>query len=186
MAAPLRAALAGHVPADPAEAADLARLVALADSGDEAWSRSLPLHLTASALVLHPPTRRVLLRFHEHLGRFLHVGGHGEVGEWDPFAVALREAGEETGLGDLAPFPPGPGKPALVQVAVVPVPEKRHEPAHEHADLRYLLATATPEAAVPERPAARLVWLSIPEARRELAGERLLGCLDRAEALLAT
>ncbi|MCU1490999.1 MAG: hydrolase [Acidimicrobiaceae bacterium] len=141
------------------------------------------MHLTGSALVVHPPTGRVLLRWHEHLGRYLHVGGHGDPGESDPYAVALREATEETGLEDLVPFP-GP-EPLLVQVAVVSVPERRKERAHEHADLRFLLSTSTPELAVPEKPQAVLVWRSVAEARSEVGNDGLGACLDRVGLLLA-
>lgn len=178
----LAAALAVHRPADPAEAADLERLRALARLADP-WARAEPCHLTSSALAVHPPTRRVLLRWHEHLGRFLHVGGHGEPGEEDPAAVALREAVEETGLSDLAHFP-GPA-PCLLQVAVVQVPPRRSEPVgHQHADLRYLLATATPELAVPERPTAVLRWVPLEEAIEEVAPDRLALALRLAARLL--
>jgi 8-oxo-dGTP pyrophosphatase MutT (NUDIX family) len=116
--------------------------------------------VTASALIVHPPTGRVLLRWHARQRAWIQVGGNADPGETDPLAVALREGAEETGLRDLTPWP-GPG---LVQVAVVPVPAAPHEPAHEHADLRFLLATGTPEAAVPEKPDAPLRWLPVEEA----------------------
>src|SRR5919112_736365 len=89
------------------EAADLARIVELVAAGDP-WSRSLPLHITGSALVVHPPTRRVLLRWHERQEAWLQVGGHADHGETDPFKIALREAAEETGLEDLRPLQTAP------------------------------------------------------------------------------
>jgi 8-oxo-dGTP pyrophosphatase MutT (NUDIX family) len=52
-----------------------------------------------SALVVNPSSRHVLLRWHERIGRWMQVGGHGDPGEHDPWQVALREAREETGLG---------------------------------------------------------------------------------------
>lgn len=180
----LAAGLEAHHPADAIEAADLARILALVDDDAvDPWSRRSPLHLTGSAIVLHPESRRVLLRYHRHLGRFLHVGGHGDPGEHDPFAVALREAREETGLADLAPWPAGP--PTLVQVAVLPVPAKADEPAHEHADLRYFLATQRPELAVAETPASPVEWRDLQQAREELRDDRLGPCLERALELLS-
>lgn len=146
------------------------------------WERAHALHCTGSALVVHPPTQRVLLRWHVNLGRYLHVGGHGDPGEDDPFSVALREAQEETGLADLRPYP-GP-EPELVQVAIVPVPARPSEPtAHEHADLRYLLATGSPDEAVPEKPAATLRWCTVPVALAEVDGDRLGLCIRRAQTL---
>jgi 8-oxo-dGTP pyrophosphatase MutT (NUDIX family) len=170
-------ALDGFEPSSDEEVRDVERVRRLAAGGD-AWSRSSRLHVTGSALVVHPPTRRVLLRWHERMGAWLQVGGHGDPGESDPFAVALREAGEETGLVDLAPWP-DPARPTLVQVAIVPVPPGRGEPAHEHADFRYALATARPEAVVAESEAARLAWLGVDEALSGVSEENLRVCLRR-------
>ncbi|BCB88464.1 NUDIX hydrolase [Phytohabitans suffuscus] len=168
-----------YEPRTDAEAADVARVRDLLP-GDP-WSRATPLHVTASAVVVHPPTRRVLLRWHARQRAWLQVGGHGDPGESAPLAVALREGQEETGLDDLVPWPDG----RLLHVAVVPVNPSDTEPAHEHADLRFALATATPDAARPEKPGADLRWLSIPDARR-IAGRNTLGeTLARAGELLA-
>jgi 8-oxo-dGTP pyrophosphatase MutT (NUDIX family) len=178
--AELSAALDAFAPGSPAETADLARIRALVAAGDP-FSRSLPLHVTCSALVVHPPSGRVLLRWHERQQSWLQVGGHVDPGETSPFAVALREAEEETGLDDLVPFP-GP-EPALVHVVIVPVPAGKGEPAHEHADMRYVFATDRPDAVVPESPSARLRWLRYPEARELVAPDNVRVTLARTEAL---
>src|ERR687898_286507 len=47
------------------EARDLDRvraLTALAGSGGDPWARSSPLHVTGSAVVVHPPSRRGVVR----------------------------------------------------------------------------------------------------------------------------
>jgi 8-oxo-dGTP pyrophosphatase MutT (NUDIX family) len=179
--AELAAALDAFAPGSPAEAADVARIRALVVAGDP-YSRSLPLHVTCSALVVHPPTGRVLLRWHERQQSWLQVGGHVDPGESSPPAVALREAEEETGLDDLVPVP-GP-EPRLVHVVIVPVPAGKGEPAHEHADMRYVFATERPDAVVPESPGALLRWLRYDEAH-ELAGpDNLRVTLARTEALV--
>jgi 8-oxo-dGTP pyrophosphatase MutT (NUDIX family) len=170
-----------HVPADPAETADLARVRALVDGERDPWSRELPLHVTGSALIVHPPTARVLLRWHARQGAWLHVGGHGDPGETDPLAVALREGAEETGLTDLRPLRGG----RLMHVVVVPVPAKGEEPAHEHADLRFVLATGTPDAVRPEKPDALVRWVSFPEAYGLVALPNLHLTLRRAETPVA-
>ena len=48
-------ALDGYRAATSEEIADLARLRDLLAGGDP-WSRSTPLHVTGSAVVVHPPT----------------------------------------------------------------------------------------------------------------------------------
>ena len=164
------------------EAVDIARIRALVQACEDPWSRSLPLHLTASALIVHPPSRRVLLRWHQRQQAWLQVGGHGDPGERDALAIALREAAEETGLPDLKPWPDA----AVRQAVIVSVPAARDEPAHEHADVRFLLATSEPAAIRPEKPDSPLRWLTVPEANeltseanlRELLGRvsELLGC----------
>jgi len=137
------------------------------------------LHLTASAVVVHPATRRVLLRWHERMGSWLQIGGHGDPGETDPLDVVLREGQEETGLADLRPWPTA----ELLHVAVVPVPASPKEPAHEHADLRFVLATDTPEQARPEKPSAPLRWASLPEALELISEDNLRVTLSRVDGL---
>jgi 8-oxo-dGTP pyrophosphatase MutT (NUDIX family) len=153
--------LSGFRPRDPAEAADVARVLELVDTAEDPWLRSTPLHITASALIVHPQSGRVLLRWHQRQQAWLQVGGHGDPGETDPVEVALREGHEESGLTDLQPWPDR----ALVHVVVVPVAAKGDEPAHEHADLRFVLATAEPDAVRPEKEHAPLRWLSVAEAQ---------------------
>jgi 8-oxo-dGTP pyrophosphatase MutT (NUDIX family) len=176
------AALDGFAPRSSEEAADVARIRSLVRGGDP-WSRSSPVHLTGSAIVVHPESGRILLRWHERMQGWLQLGGHGDPGETDPFAIALREAGEETGLGDLAAWPDG-ARPALVHVVVVPVPAGRGEPEHEHADMRYLLATAKPDEATPESPSAALRWLSVGDALALVGEDNLRTTLSRVAELL--
>ncbi|MGC9668718.1 NUDIX hydrolase [Planosporangium sp. 12N6] len=177
---PLAEALADYVPRGATEAADLARVCALLATADP-WPRSTPLHVTASAPIVHPPTRRVLLRWHARQQAWLQVGGHADPGEVDPLAVALREGREETGLDDLVPWPDA----TIVHVVVVPVTASAREPAHEHADVRYLLATDRPDAVVPEDPAAQLRWLTVAEAYALTAEPSVHELLARVDRLFA-
>jgi 8-oxo-dGTP pyrophosphatase MutT (NUDIX family) len=161
--------------AGPDEAADLERMRRLAAAAGDPWARSRPLHFTASALVVHPPSRRVLLRWHARHQRWLQVGGHGDPGESDPLAIALREAREETGLTDLVPWPSAD----LLHAVMCHVPASVAEPEHEHADLRFVLATEYPEAIVAENEQAPLRWLSLDEARILAGGNNVSDTLDR-------
>ncbi|HKT05990.1 MAG TPA: NUDIX domain-containing protein [Rugosimonospora sp.] len=175
-------ALAGYRPGDEAEAADLLRLGDLCRSGRDVWGRATPLHVTGSAVIVHPPSRRVLLRWHARQGAWLQVGGHADPGEVDPLAVALREGREETGLVDLEPWPDA----SIAHVVIVPVKPRGDEPAHEHADVRYVLATGQPEAARPEHPEAPLRWLAVPEALAEVTRPNLRETLLRVDRLLTS
>jgi 8-oxo-dGTP pyrophosphatase MutT (NUDIX family) len=167
-------------PRGAAELRDVGRVNELLRTAADPWQRSLALHLTASALVVHPDSGRVLLRWHRRQQAWLQVGGHGDPGESDPLAIALREATEETGLTDLAPWPDA----RLLHVAVVPVPAGGNEPAHEHADLRFVFATGDPGAARAEAPDAPLRWLPTREAFETTSEANLRETLSRVERLL--
>ncbi|GHJ39026.1 NUDIX hydrolase [Streptomyces sp. TS71-3] len=171
--------LRGHRPRSDVEAADLARARELLSAADP-WDRGSYPHFTASALIVHPATRRALLRWHERQGAWLQVGGHADPGESRPLDIALREGAEEAGLADLVPWP----DPSLVHLVIVAVPASAREPAHEHVDLRFLFATGTPEAVRPEKPTAPLRWLSLPQARDLTTEANFRETLDRAERLL--
>ncbi len=168
-------------PQGEAEVGDVERVRALLETAADPWLRSSALHVTASALIVHPASGRVLLRWHGRQQAWLQVGGHADPGESDPLAVALREAREETGLADLVPWPDG----EIRHVAIVPVPAARGEPAHEHADIRFTLATQAPGTARAERPDAPLRWLSLRQAQRATAEDNVRETLTRLQRLLA-
>jgi 8-oxo-dGTP pyrophosphatase MutT (NUDIX family) len=177
----LAALLRDYHTADEGEAADLARVTELVLSAADPWSRATPLHVTASALIVHPASGRILLRWHPRQQAWLQVGGHADPGELDPLAIALREAQEETGLPDLRPWP----SPALRHLVIVPVAAGRGEPEHEHADLRFALATEQPAAIRPERPDAQLRWLAADVAAETTSEANLRETLRRIEHLLS-
>jgi 8-oxo-dGTP pyrophosphatase MutT (NUDIX family) len=177
---PLAVLLDQYQPEGEAEAADLRRARELAQAVRDPWRRDLPLHVTASALIVHAPTAQVLLRWHQRQQAWLQVGGHADPGESDPLAIALREAAEETGLADLAPWPDA----HLRHLVIVDVPAGKGEPPHEHADLRYFMATRTPAAARAENEHAPLRWLAIAEAYQATSEVNLRESLTRLERLL--
>lgn len=178
--APVSELLASYQPTGEREQRDVERVRELASTTADPWLRSTPLHLTASALVVHPETGRILLRWHQRQQAWLQVGGHGDPGETDPLAIAVRESAEETGLADLSPWPDA----SLRHVVIVQVPAGRGEPAHEHADLRFALATRTPEAIRAESADAPLRWLTMAEAAELTSEDNLRETLARLATLL--
>lgn len=60
-----------------------------------------PAHITASALVVSPTRRQVLLLLHAKAGLWLQTGGHVEPHDATLAMAALREATEESGIGGL-------------------------------------------------------------------------------------
>jgi 8-oxo-dGTP pyrophosphatase MutT (NUDIX family) len=176
-------ALAGYLdrfrPRTARERADVESIRALG-LGAAPWQRDSRLHVTASALILHPPTARVLLRWHERQRAWLQIGGHADPGELDPLAIARREGAEETGLDDLDVWPAA----EIQHVVVVDVPANRREPAHRHADIRFFLRTAQPERARPESEGALLQWLRPADAAALTTEDNVKETIARAAVLL--
>ena len=178
--ATLRRLVERYRPRSAVETADLARLGELL--GGDPWSRDTPLHVTGSAFVVHPPSGRVLLRWHERQEAWLQVGGHGDPGETDPLDIALREGREETGLDDLSPLE---GSAEPIHVVVVSVRPRGAEPAHEHLDIRYVLRTSHPEAMVAESETAPLRWVEPEQAEHLVGRDNARETLRRLRPLLA-
>jgi 8-oxo-dGTP pyrophosphatase MutT (NUDIX family) len=126
----------------PASAADVHAVAEFVAAHDDALLRTCaPGHLTGSAFVVDPASRRFLLLHHTKLQRWLQPGGHAD-GDGNLAAVALREATEETGIDGLRVVVPA----IDVDVHLVEPP---HEPAHHHYDVRYLVVT--PPGAIARR-----------------------------------
>jgi 8-oxo-dGTP pyrophosphatase MutT (NUDIX family) len=137
-----------------------------------------PGHITGSALVLHVPSRRLLLTHHRKLNRWLQFGGHGE-GESDPADTALREAAEESGLPDLQLVSRSP-----FDVDVHTIPARGDAPEHLHLDLRYLALTQRPDAAVVSKESHAIRWFSFAECAALPLNDEMQRMLAKAQSWL--
>jgi 8-oxo-dGTP pyrophosphatase MutT (NUDIX family) len=138
--------------------------------------------VTASAWIVSPDRAQVLLTQHRKLGRWLQLGGHAD-GDPDVFAVALREAREESGLARFSTLP-GDGGRLPVDVDVHEIPARRAEPAHLHHDVRFLLLAEPGQSLCRSDESADLRWVPWAELPRLAAEESLLRMERRARALL--
>jgi 8-oxo-dGTP pyrophosphatase MutT (NUDIX family) len=102
--------LRGWTPLDPDQRALADEYRAfVAERGAAAVDRDLGrAHLTASAFVLTPDLRQVLLCFHRKGGFWVQLGGHVELTDPSLAAAARREATEEGGIADLRPLGSAP------------------------------------------------------------------------------
>ena len=136
-----RALVAGYEPYDAAQATEQARILAFLDTHPDALHRTcLEGHLTASGLILDAAGDHALLTHHRKLGRWLQIGGHAD-GDGDLAQVALREAGEESGIAGIEV------EQRVVDLDVHAIPARGNEPEHLHLDVRFLLRA--PEGARP-------------------------------------
>jgi 8-oxo-dGTP pyrophosphatase MutT (NUDIX family) len=141
---------------DPDLTTTRAEMLSFVDAHDDALLRTCGEgHLTGSALVVDPASRRFLLLQHTKLRLWLQPGGHAD-GDGNLAAVALREATEETGIDGLRV-----AVPAIdLDVHLVSPPK---ETPHHHFDVRYLVLTPAGANAVGNHESTALRWVTIDE-----------------------
>ena len=133
------ALLENYRPRDPREEADKALMLECCRLyGPNLLTReALAAHITASAFVMSPDLEWVLMAWHNIYRSWAWTGGHAD-GDPDLLGVAIREAGEETGVSGLEPLGKGP---ASIEVIPVPRHQKRGKEvaAHLHLNVSFLL-----------------------------------------------
>jgi 8-oxo-dGTP pyrophosphatase MutT (NUDIX family) len=179
------ATLRRHTPADDKESRDRDTIIALCEAHPNIFNMNCePAHMTGSALIVHPPTQRVLLNHHKALDRWMQFGGHFDL-ETEPWRVALREAREESGLRQLS-FLPNLKEPAPFDVDVHTIPARGERPAHLHLDLRYMVSTDAPGEAKASAESVEIRWLTFDEALALTHGsQELQRMLAKAQSIIA-
>ena len=96
----------------------------------------LTCHLTASAWVVTPDRKKVLMAYHKLYDSWAWLGGHAD-GNWNLLQVAEKEAREESGITDLVSVSPDP---ISLEILTVAGHEKKgkYVPCHLHLNLTYL------------------------------------------------
>lgn len=156
----------------PSESQSLIRLLDAMDTTEEIFDRSsFPLHVTCSAVVIDD-TGSVLMIHHRALDKWLIPGGHVDATDTGLVAAALRELQEETSIGpDQAASLDGWNLlPLDIDIHDIPANEKKNEPTHLHADLRFVFKTMYPRINLQEEEVTQYAWRS----PKELPTERLV------------
>jgi 8-oxo-dGTP pyrophosphatase MutT (NUDIX family) len=152
----------------PREIGSRARFLSELDRLAEPFSRDAdPVHVTGSAIVTG--RRGTVLHWHKRIGGWMQPGGHVDAGE-TPWAAALREAREETGL----PLRHPDDGPLLLHLDAHPAGP------HFHLDLRYLLCGGDDDPAPPPGESQQVRWFGLAEAM-DVADEALIDGLHRLE-----
>jgi len=124
-------------------------------------------HFTGSAWLVSADGERALLMLHRKLGRWLQPGGHAD-GDADLAGVALREAGEETGLADLEVLP------GIFDIDRHAIPARRDEPEHWHYDVRHVVVARGSEDFVRNEESLELAWRSVADIAGDPASDASL------------
>jgi 8-oxo-dGTP pyrophosphatase MutT (NUDIX family) len=153
-----RADVVAALPGAASHEAARREILGFLDHHPDALHRSCPEgHLTGSAAVADPTSKRLLLLMHAKVRRWLQPGGHAD-GDAKLAAVALREAEEETGLRGLRVVAPAVDLDVHVFRSA-----SGAEPDHLHLDVRHLVIAPGP--ATPRRNHESLDhrWASVDE-----------------------
>ena len=126
-----------YIPFNEQETGDKAQILAFLRSGEELLTRANPVaHLTASAWVVSPDRKQVIMVFHNLYRSWSWMGGHAD-GDWDLLRVAKKEVMEECGLQELTVVSP---EIFSLEVLCVDGHEKRgkYVSSHLHLNVTYL------------------------------------------------
>jgi len=136
--------------------------------GDEIYTRkNRTAHMTASAWVVSPDRRHVLMAYHNLYQSWAWLGGHAD-GETDLRAVARREAEEESGIAGLRDA----GGILSLEILTVDGHEKRGEyvSSHLHLNVTYLFE-AEMDAALAVKPDenSAVGWIAVEEMEKKVS-----------------
>ena len=155
-----------YVPSCEQEVRDKAVMLQFLRTHEDAFLRSnLIAHVTASGWVVSD-SGRVLMAYHKIYDSWAWTGGHAD-GDEDLLAVAIREAQEESGLGQVTPRQE---TPFSIEVLTVNGHEKRgaYVPSHLHLNVTYLLRGDESEPLrIKEDENAGVAWFDPEEAIRK-------------------
>lgn len=119
-------------------------------------------HLTASAWVVSPDRKYVLMAYHNLYDSWAWLGGHAD-GERDLLAVAMREAREESGIESVRPVS---DEILSIETLCVNGHEKRgrYVSSHLHLNVTYLLE-ADPAQALRVKPDenSAVAWIAVED-----------------------
>ena len=162
----------------PAEAARLRLLAKQLQCGDSELTQRTNFvgHVTASAFIVNPATKQVLLLQHKSLGTLLQPGGHVEL-------AAEREVMEETGLDRSqlqlrSLYADNPQVPFDIDTHFIPENPKKSEPGHYHHDFRYLFVTKETGVTIDPDESNGFAWVDWDAFRAHARFEAVAGKIE--------
>jgi len=131
-------------------------LITFIQDNPDCFKRSLEIgHVTGSGWIINQHYDHALLTHHGKLNKWFQLGGHSD-GDPDTFAVALREAQEESGLSSLKAL-----SQSIFDIDIHPIPQKEAEPDHLHYDIRFLFTADINEPLQISSESQDLQWVKL-------------------------
>ncbi len=166
--------VAGYLDTFPEEKALLELpLRQIADKESLTSRKNFNGHFTASAFVVNPDTKSVLLLHHKFMDKFFQPGGHIDDGE-HPTEAAYRELQEETGItSDLVIYKPltvgDDNIPLDIDSHFIPDNPGKDEKSHYHHDIRYLVTYKGSDVTIDDNESISFKWVSWNEFSGDLS-----------------
>ena len=167
-------------PAAPDDQAILQQFKTFVATHPNCFERTLTVgHVTGSAWIVSPDRNRILLVYHRKLNRWLQPGGHAD-GDSDIFAVARREAVEETGLQHLRPL-----SDEIFDLDIHLFPATSATPAHLHYDVRFLFKADPSTPLTLSHESIDLGWFALSAIVRMEVDRSVLRMVEKTRLLRA-
>ena len=173
-----RDAIRAYVPFNEQERSDKARFLEVLDLENILTRENEEAHVSSSAWVMNEALDQVLMAYHNIYQSYSWLGGHAD-GDPDLFAVALREAKEESGITELTPF-----SREILALDILPVPAhiKRGKPVKEHDNLNetYLFIAPTDQTlSVKADENSAVAWIPIADLHKVVSEARMLPVYEK-------
>ena len=154
--------LSGYERAYPGERAVVERFRTLLGTAPGCFERScMPGHITASAWVLSPDRRSVLLVHHRKMDCWLQPGGHAD-GDPCLASVARRDVAEETGLAELDSLG-DETSPVPFDLGIHVILPHGETPEHLHYDVRFAFVARSWELVPCEAEIKAARWVGLDD-----------------------
>ena len=173
------AKLDGYLKTFPAERETVEQMVSFIESHTDCFERSLSIgHITGSAWLMDENYERALLTHHRKLDRWLQPGGHAD-GQSDVLAVAMREAEEESGLGEIELV-----SDSLFDIDIHLIPARGNEAEHFHYDCRFLLRSVGSDQYSVSEESHDLAWITLADMSRCTTEVSITRMVDKVRSYL--
>ena len=154
-------------------------MVSFIESHTDCFERSLSIgHITGSAWLMDENYERALLTHHRKLDRWLQPGGHAD-GQSDVLAVAMREAEEESGLGEIELV-----SDSLFDIDIHLIPARGNEAEHFHYDCRFLLRSVGSDQYSVSEESHDLAWITLANMSRYTTEVSITRMVDKVRSYL--